>query len=155
MNLAEVPLDTRQYKCRFEVEVRFRDLDPMGHVNNAVYFTYFEMARTAYVKALGLRFEGGSFQKAFPFIMAEIGCSYLSAAQITDVLKVHTRIARLGRKSFEYDYLVTSSTDGRNVATGQSVQVYYDYQTGQTLPIPDDFAKLIEEYECQTFDRTA
>jgi acyl-CoA thioester hydrolase len=125
----------------------------MGHANNAVYFTYFEMARTAYVRALGLRFNGGSFQKAFPFILAEIGCSCMSAVEITDLLKVHTRIARMGRKSFEFDYLITSATDGRNVAAGRSVQVYYDYETGQTLPIPDDFAKLIEEYEGRTFER--
>jgi len=130
-----------------EVVPRFRDLDAMRHVNNAVYFTYFEIARTGYMKAIG-NWSGdeGSFRLRFPFILLQVSCRYVSPAGMDDVLKVHLRTSRLGTKSFEFEYLVTAA-DGRVVAVGNSVQVHYDYAAGKTLPIPDSFRAMIEGYE--------
>ncbi len=144
---AEIPTaDDFRFSCR--IEPRFRDLDPMGHVNNAVYFTYFEIARTGYIKAIGhWPEEERPMTERFPFIMLKIGCTYLSPARVEENLLAHLRTSRVGGKSFEFDYLLTSGADGRPVASGHSVQVFYDYDAGRTMPVADDFRRLLEAYE--------
>lgn len=138
--------DDFRFHC--EVEVRFRDLDAMGHVNNAVYFTYFEVARTHYMRALGHRPPDEiSFADLYPFIMLDVYCKYLAPAVLSQKLLVYLRTSRLGTKSYEFEYLITDLKDGRPIAVGNSTQVYYDYRQEKTLPIPDDFRNRIENLE--------
>jgi len=150
---AEIPgPDDFRFSC--QIEPRFRDLDPMGHVNNAVYFTYFEIARTGYVKAIGhWPDDDRPMTERFPFIMLKIECTYLSAARVDEVLVAHLRTSRVGHKSFEFDYLLDSAKDGREVARGHSVQVFYDYPTGSTLPVSAHFLTLLETYEGRSLGR--
>lgn len=144
---AKVPTPD-DFKFRCEVQVRFRDLDAMGHVNNAVYFSYFEVARTGYMRALGHRPpEEISFADLYPFILLDVYCKYLAPAVLSQKLYVYLRTSRVGTKSYEFEYLVTGQEDGRPIATGNSTQVYYDYRQEKTLPIPDDFRSRIENLE--------
>ena len=141
----------QDFRFSCEIEPRFRDLDPMGHVNNAVYFTYFEIARTGYIRAIGHWPEDERpMSERFPFILLKIECTYLSAARVEERLRAHLRTSRVGTKSFEFDYLLTSGADGRAVASGHSVQVFYDYAAGRTMPVSDDFRRLLEDYEGRT-----
>jgi acyl-CoA thioester hydrolase len=136
------------FKFHCEVEVRFRDLDAMGHVNNAVYFSYFEVARTGYMRALGHRPPDEiSFADLYPFIILDLYCKYLAPAKLSQKLNVYLRTSRLGTKSYEFEYLITDQDDGRPIAVGNSTQVYYDYRQEQTLPIPEDFRSRIENLE--------
>ncbi len=136
------------FRVACELEVRFRDLDAMGHVNNAVYATYFEIARTAYVHALGLD-SGGEVELAdrFPFIMLDLYCRFLSAATLNDRLRAHVRTSKVGRTSFRFEYLITSLTDGRAIAVGHSTQVYYDYRAGRSREVPPELRAAIETLE--------
>lgn len=138
--------DPRPEDFRFhcDIEVRFRDLDAMGHVNNAVYATFFEVARTGYAKALGL---AGSGRELFPFIMLDIHCRFVAPAVLGDTLVAHLRTASVGTKSFVFEYLVTRRNDGAVVATGSSTQVYYDYQQQRTLPVPPEYRERLERLE--------
>ena len=138
--------DDFRFSCL--ISPRFRDLDAMGHVNNAVYFTYFEIARTGYVKAIGhWPVDERPMSERFPFILLKIECTYLSAARVDEDLLAHLRTSRVGGKSFEFDYLITSAADGRAVASGHSVQVFYDYHSGETRPVSSEFLGLLEAYE--------
>lgn len=136
------------FKFHSEVEVRFRDLDAMGHVNNAVYFTYFEVARTGYMRALGHRPPVEiSPADLYPFILLDVYCKYLAPAVLAQELNVYLRTSRVGTKSYEFEYLISDRNDGHPLATGSSTQVYYDYRRKKTLPIPDDFRRRIENLE--------
>jgi len=147
MNAQKTPAPD-DFKFHCEVEVRFRDLDAMGHVNNAVYFSYFEVARTGYMRALGHRPPDEiSFADLYPFIMLDVYCKYLAPAVLSQKLLVYLRTSRIGTKSYEFEYLITDKKDGHRVAWGNSTQVYYDYRREQTLPIPDDFQSRIENLE--------
>jgi len=120
----------------------------MGHVNNAVYFTYFEIARTGYMQAVGhWPDDDRPLTERFPFILLKIECTYLSAARVDERLVAHLRTSRVGNKSFEFDYLISSARDDRFIASGHSVQVFYDYATKRTLPVTDAFRRLLEDYE--------
>jgi len=133
------------------IVVRFRDLDALGHVNNAVYLTYFEMARVAYYQALvGLR-----SLDDFDFILAEVTCRYRSPAWLGETLLVGIRIPSMGRKSFVFEYEIRDQASGRLVAEGRSVQVMYDYQARRSKPIPDDFVAKVEALEGHPVAREA
>lgn len=127
------------------VEVRFRDLDAMGHVNNAVYLTYFETARSAYYRRLT-----GKKLKAleeFDFILAEVTCSFRSSAYFGETLVVSLGVTEVGTRSFVFDYEVTEEDSNRLVATGRSVQVMYDYAAKKTKPIPPELREKMVELE--------
>ena len=120
----------------------------MGHVNNAVYFTYFEMARAGYMKAVsGSEPTAGALVDLFPFILLKVGCQFLVPAVLGDVLVIHGRVPRIGTKSFELEYLVIRKSDSRPVAIGNSTLVHFDYSQQKTGAIPDALRQQIEEFE--------
>jgi len=125
------------------ITVRFRDLDAMGHVNNAVYLTYFEEARVAYYQKL----VGLHSIDDFDFILAEVTCRYRSPAKLGMTLMVGIRISSVGHKSFAFEYEIREQASGRLIAEGHSVQVMYDYQEQHSKPVPDDFVTKVEALE--------
>ena len=125
------------------LEVRFRDCDPMGHVNNAVYLTYLEQARLAHWRALwnfgrpDERTAGeGGVGDVPGVILARSEIDYRRPARFGDVLEVRLGIAALGRTSFTYEYQIVDE-NGQLVAAARSVQVMYDYGAGRPVPIPE------------------
>ncbi len=130
------------------VEVRFRDLDAMGHVNNAAYFTYFEIAREGYARALGhCPDDERDPRLLYPFILLETSCRFLAAAGMSDRLRVHIRAGALGTKSFRFEYLITREGDGAAIASGASTQVGFDYAAGRTRILADDLVERFEAVE--------
>jgi len=124
------------------IEVRFRDCDMMGHVNNAVYLTYLETARFAYWKTAGLdRIEG-----EISYIMARVEIDYRASAEFGEVLDVALGVTGIGRSSFAIGYEIRGQ-GGRLVAAAKSVQVTYDYEAGKSVPVPDAIRRRISEFE--------
>jgi acyl-CoA thioester hydrolase len=112
---------------------RYADYDTKGHVNNAVYLTYFEMARhAAWVEQMG----GGA---DFPFIIAEATVQYVSEAMIGEPLEIEMVTSEVRTKAWVWSYTIRDRRDARVVAEGKTVQVMYDYDNRRTIPIPDAF----------------
>ena len=103
--------------------VRFRDCDAMGHVNNAVYSTYLEEARI------------GVLGDLIDFILARVEIDFRSELRAAEEVEVRTRCSRVGTKSFDLEHEITA--DGRVVAEAKSVLVSYDYERGESVPVPD------------------
>ena len=122
---------------------RFRDTDAMGHLNNAVYVTYFEVARTAYWKAL----TGDRDYQKVPFILAHTTIDFRSPAFVHETLLVGIRVSRLGTKSFECAYRVEDEATGRLVCEGRSVQVIFDYARNASFPLPDALREKVRAFE--------
>ena len=124
------------------LDVRFRDCDPLGHVNNAVYLTYLEQARFTHWRALwGF---GGAEDPGMPgVILAHAEVDFRSPARYGDELEVSIGLAAVGRTSFTYEYSIVG-TDGRVVATARTVQVMYDYAAAKPVPIPDAIRRLFD-----------
>ena len=117
---------------RFPVLTRYRDFDAKGHVNNAVYLTYFEMARArAWLEEIA-----GSAD--FPFVVAEATVRYRSQARIGDPLDITIWTGEVRTKAWTWHYRITDPREERLVAEGSTVQVMFDYATRQSIPIPDD-----------------
>jgi acyl-CoA thioester hydrolase len=127
------------------IEVRYGDLDPQGHVNNARYLTYMEQARIAYIHHLGL-WQGGSFMD-IGIILADIQVTFLAPILFGEQVKVWLRVTRLGNKSITAEYLLEGGKTGQKYATGSTVLVAYDYRKNQSIPIPENWRKTITEFE--------
>jgi acyl-CoA thioester hydrolase len=126
------------------VSVRWGDIDSMGHVNNAKYFTYCESARMSYFAAIGLdRFrEGGRFGPA----LAAANLDFRRQVRYPAALEVHTHVSKLGRTSFTMDYTIVDAASAGTVAAGAGVVVWIDYGTGRPEPIPDAMRLAILGY---------
>jgi acyl-CoA thioester hydrolase len=120
------------------LEVRFRDCDPLGHVNNAVYLTYLEQARFALWRRLW-QFPEASRPGV---ILARSEVDYKIPAHYGDQLEVRVFLARVGRTSFTYTYEVADDT-GRILAVATTVQVMYDYKAAKPMPIPDNIREML------------
>ena len=129
---------------RHRLEVRFRDCDPMGHVNNAVYLTYLEQARFAHWRAVwGFNFEGLP-ENAPGVILARAEIDYRRPARYGDMLEVRISLDRIGRTSFSYTYEIVDQND-LVVAEARSVQVMYDYAAGKPVPLSDEMRSKLGE----------
>jgi acyl-CoA thioester hydrolase len=124
------------------LEVRFRDCDPMGHANNAVYFTYLEQARFAHWRSLW-GFGTPQLPPGMPgVILAHAECDYKRPAKYGETLEIHLRIVELGRTSFRYEYNIFDAQQ-RAVASARTVQVMYNYETERPVPIPESVRQLL------------
>ena len=138
-------LSDSRFPVVISVPVRFREVDAMGHVNNVAYLAYFEDARVAYHQALAGEATMGV--TGFEFILAEINCKYRSPAYFGETLLVGIRVARLGRKSFDFEYEIRDHVSDRLIAEGQSVQVMFDYDIRRSKLLSAAFAEKVEALE--------
>lgn len=130
-----------RFSCN--VPIRYSDIDAQRHVNNVAYFTFMEQARVEYLREVGLWTEA-SFD-GLGMIVAEASCSYRAPAYLDESVTVWTRISYLGRKSFHFEYQL--ETIRGVIATGQTVQVCYDYGLLQSAPIPLAWRRALIAYE--------
>jgi acyl-CoA thioester hydrolase len=121
--------------------VRFRDLDAMGHVNNAVFSTYLEQARLAWFSQE--RFGAVDEQPLGDVILARTEIDFRSPVEAGETVEVGVRPSRVGTKSFELEYELQAG--GRVVAEARSVLVGYDYRRGQSTAIPDRWKRRLSE----------
>ena len=134
------------YKFFHPTEVRYGDLDPQGHVNNAKYLTYFEQARIYYLIQLGLFSKDQSFMEV-GVIVADIHITYHSTTHYGDPIKVGVKTAKIGNKSMTMEQCVMHAETSKVMASGEVVLVTFDYEGLKTIPVPDDWKKKLTEFE--------
>ena len=143
---------TDDYRHRTTLQVRFRDIDAFGHVNNAVFFSYVELARIRYL--LDVLEPDEPFDR-LPLILARVELDYRSPITFGDDVVVDTRVERIGRTSFAMSHRMTAGPDGRLAADVQTVLVTYDYISARPIPVPDDWRRRLGEHEGRTFETDA
>ena len=157
---AGVPVDARDiagdFAHRHLVEVRLADTDAMGHVNNANYLTYVEIARVAYYEQVtGNALPIGVHGAEEGMILAEIRMTYRSPAFYGETLTVETRVERIGRTSFGMVHRITAPESrygpARLVAVADSTLVSYDYREECPIPVPDQWRAGIAAFEGRDF----
>jgi acyl-CoA thioester hydrolase len=127
------------------LEVRWGDLDTMGHVNNAKYFTYCESARMGYFQAVRMpdHYERGRFGPA----LAAAQLNFRRQVHWPAAIEVETRVVEIGRTSFKMEYTLIRAEDRATVADGGGVIVWVDYSTGKPVPLPDGLREAIRAFE--------
>lgn len=129
-----------------KIPVRFRDLDALGHVNNAVYITYLEIARLGYYRRVTER-----SNPDIGLIIARIECDYRSPALLGETVVVACGTTAVGNSSMTMAYRLTDEASGRLIAEGKSVQVTFDYKANRPVPVPDELRQALAKFEGRTF----
>ena len=132
-----------------ELMPRFRDTDAMGHINNAVYVTYLEVARQEYWRA----FSGAQDYRRVPFILAHVTIDFRSEALVNEALLLGIRCEWIGGKSFAFRYEIREKTSERLVVEATSVQVCYDYDAKRSIPMPGELKRTLESFEGRDLSR--
>jgi acyl-CoA thioester hydrolase len=143
---------TDAFRHRTTLQVRFRDTDAFGHVNNAVFATFSELARVRYLIEVLQPAEPFS---RMPLILARIALDFRSPIEFGEEVVVETRVDRIGTTSFDMSHRMVAGPDGRLVADVQTVLVTYDYANARPMPVPADWRELIAAFEGRSFTTDA
>lgn len=135
------------FRFRRSVEVRFRDLDPMGHAHHTLPLIYLEEARAAYWREIA----GRTGLRDIDYVMAEVTVRFHRRIDWPARLEVGLRVSRLGAKSFEMEFEICDDA-GERVSSGRTVQVFFDYAAGRSRPLPPELRTRIERYEAGLSD---
>jgi acyl-CoA thioester hydrolase len=136
------------YQVSVKIRVRFADVDSLGHVNNAKYFTYMEEARMEYFKRIPeLDFVGVSGNSPLSFVIAAASCDFKQPAHLGDELNVGISITSCGNKSFVTEYEITRVGTSNLVAKGKSTSVMFNYQQNCSVEIPKKIREQIDRIE--------
>jgi len=140
------------FRYRHAIEVRFSDTDAMGHVNNAVYLTYFELARAGYYQAVTGRVFETLAETDRSLIMAHARVEYRAPTFFGENVVVACRAAWRSRSSFSLEYRLAAAEDsprggGRLLADGETIQVAYDYAGRRATGLDPGLVRALEAYE--------
>ncbi|WP_293298176.1 thioesterase family protein [Pedobacter sp. UBA4863] len=139
-----IEIKTDEFKYRTDLEMRFTDLDMMGHVNNAVYFTYMEIGRTKYwQQAINWDWEKTGV------VIGKAENTYIKPLHLNDKISMYVRTSRIGNTSFDLEYILVKIKNGKEIicSKGKTVCVVYDYETKSPVTIPDKERRKIIAFE--------
>jgi acyl-CoA thioester hydrolase len=140
---------SQEFRHRTSLQVRFRDIDAFGHVNNAVVLTYAEQARIEYLQAV-LAFDRIERQS---LILARVELDYRSPILLGEEVTVDTRVDWVGRSSFGMSHRITAGADARLAGDVSTVLVTYDYAVARPMAVPDDWRERMTAFEGRSLDR--
>jgi acyl-CoA thioester hydrolase len=137
------------YPVVISLPVQWGEQDKFGHVNNTVFFRWFESARIEYLNRIGLS-EMMERERVGP-ILAAIGCNYRRQLTFPDTVDIGSRVTRIGRSSITMSHALWSQRQQALVADGDSTIVAFDYQTQRPVSVPDSIRQAIEKLEGRPF----
>lgn len=133
------------YPVIIDTLVAWGEMDAFQHVNNVVYFRYFESARIAYFDRIG--YTSLAKDSGLGPILAETSCRFRSALTYPDHISVGARVANIESDQFMMEYAVASAGSARVAATGNGLVVSYDYAGRRRVPLPKNISEAIASLE--------
>ena len=143
-------LESGSLRFTRRVDVRFVDLDSMGHAHHTLPVIYFEEARAAYWREVA----GRPSVQDIDYVIADVRVQFKQRILYPGTLTVKTGVTHVGNASFVMRYELLDE-EGVVLATGETVQVMYDYATSRSMRVPADVRARIEEFEGITPERKA
>lgn len=128
---------------KIKVQLRFNDIDILGHLNNTVYFSLYDLGKARYMEDLGLREPGPVAPSS---VIADVHCTYFKPVHYGDDIYVGTTCSEVGERHFVLDQEMVDG-DGEVRSKCRTVMVYIDPATGKAAPLPEDYRAKIETYE--------
>jgi acyl-CoA thioester hydrolase len=132
--------------------VQWGEQDSLGHVNHVTYFRWYESARIAYFRKIGLM-DMHKAERIGP-IIASVTNDYRRQLTYPDTVHIGVRVTRIGRSSLGMEHKIVSQNDHAIAAEGSSTLVVFDYQANRSHPVPARIRQAIETLEGRTFEGT-
>lgn len=136
-DIRAMEFEAKDFQVSSDVQLRFRDLDMLGHVNNAVYLSWMELGRMAFSDAIWPHIDW----KKEGFILAHVSIDYLEPVFLTDKVRVYMRAGKVGTKSVHLECVITKD-DGkgeRPAAKGLNIIVAFDYAANRSMDLPESW----------------
>lgn len=130
-------------KNRIEAQLRFNDIDILGHLNNTVYFSLYDLGKAKYMEEAGLREPGPSAPTS---VIADVHCSYLKPVHYGDEIYIETCCSEIGDKHFTLDQEMIDG-EGEIRSRCRTVMVYIDPATGRAATVPQSYRDKIRHFE--------
>lgn len=134
------------FRHKINIQVRYKDVDKQGHVNNANHITYFEVARVQYFKDV---LANANDWVKNGVILAKTEINYMQPIFLDDIVYCYTKISSFGSKSFDITNIITKKSNEKEVvcAEGKSVMVCFNYEKNQTIEIPQAWKDAVMKLE--------
>lgn len=134
------------YHHEILIQLRYTDADMQGHINNTVYFQYYNTAYVDYMQtvAQGITSNTG-------MVVAHVDADFISQVHIGDSVKVQTAVTHIGHKSFVLEQQLVDADSGIVRCKGKTIMVAYDLATQQSVDVPQDWIEAITKFEGHSF----
>lgn len=134
-------IDLARYPSVLTIPVAWGEMDAFAHLNNVVYFRYFESARIDYFRRMDIYAPGAP--TGIGPILASTSCRFRAPITYPDTVRVGGRVREIGADRYVMEYAVVSEALGRVAATGEGVLVSYDYASGRKVDLPESWRERI------------
>ena len=139
----------QRYKFYHPLRVRYVETDGQQRVFFGNYLTYFDVAMTEYMRAIGYTYPD-MVAAGVDMFYVEAGCNYRAPARFDDLLHVHTRVDHIGNTSFSFEFAIYKQPDDELIVTGQIVAVMADVETEKPTRVPDALREAVARFEGDT-----
>ncbi len=136
------------FKHVIPAQIRFSDVDQFGHMNNSVYFSLYDLAKTSYLRDVF----GPQDWTKFAMVVANINADFIAPVFFTDDLVIETTVLHLGNKSFTLLQRAVSKENQEVKCQCRTVMVAFDIQEQLPIPIPQDYKEAICKFEGKTLE---
>ncbi|NLJ82886.1 MAG: acyl-CoA thioesterase [Bacteroidales bacterium] len=136
--------ETYTFNHRFSIQVRMTDLDPVGHVNNGVQFSYYDLGRLEYFKTLqnkAIKWD------ELDMVIVHASCDFMNSIFLEDKIVVETKVIGFGEKSVKIIQRIVQSETQEIKSTCYSIMSGYDKENNCSKAISDDFKQKVQEFE--------
>ena len=125
------------------LQIRFNDVDKFGHVNNTIYFQFYDSGKTDYVSTVCKGFDWDQYA----IFVVKIEVEFFAQIKGADRIAVRTRTVHLGNKSFRLEQEIFDIDTKEVKSRCQSILVLYDLEQKQSIPFPDEWRQAIRDYD--------
>lgn len=125
------------------IQLRWNDADQFGHINNTLYFQYYDMAKMDYFANI----PNTKIDQRHAIVTVHVNADFLSQVHIGDHVSVETAITHIGHKSFQLAQRLIDTDTKELKCVGQTIMVAYDLQTNEAVEMWPDWVEAIERFE--------
>lgn len=140
-----------KFRHKMPMQIRFSDVDQFGHVNNSVYFSLYDLAKTTYMKEV----LSDSEMDMLVVVVANINANFFVPIFFSDQVMIETTTVHMGNKSFTLLQRAVDAKTGNVKCECRTIMVVYDMATKEPMPIPEEYKQAICEYEGKSLDEFA
>lgn len=132
-----------KFRHTLPIQLRFNDVDKFGHVNNTVYFSFYDLGKTEYFASVcpGVNWEKDGI------VVVHLDADFLSQIFATDHVAVQTAVSEIGTKSFRLIQRMIDTQTGEVKCIGTSIMVAFDLEKHESKPLTEEWIQAICDYE--------
>ncbi|MBP3711076.1 MAG: acyl-CoA thioesterase [Bacteroidaceae bacterium] len=135
--------NTDAYRHILPIQIRFNDVDKFGHVNNTVYFEFYDTAKTDYIATVCKDVDW----ERVAIMVVKIEAEFLAQIKAGNHIAARTRVSKIGNKSFHLEQDIIDVDTQEVKCRCLSVMVLYDLVRHQSMPLPEAWRKAISEFD--------